>query len=142
MSMNFMTPEQLSITAPQHAALVKTLALMETGKMLHVNKERISEKAGEVFTGHFNMNVWNRVSHCGTVCCIGGTAELVGNTLFPIPINVQLEDLFYPPVAECRYETYDNITVEEAAQALRNYLTGGDPMWWQVLGTKKEETTS
>jgi hypothetical protein len=124
--MTFQTPHQLGIPEDQHAALVKTLELMEAGKIVHVD-EYTDCVIGE-FTGHFNMDVWIGRADCGTVACIGGTAELVGKVKFnSCGIPKALDDLFY------KYGN-GNPTVADGAKALRNYLTDGDAKWDEVMG--------
>lgn len=126
---NFLTPAELLLSEEEHAALVKVLGMMERGELTLVPYEEVvkgSERfvtwpPGEKFTGHFHMAVWNVKHECGTVCCIGGTAELVGGVKFGTR-DARLNDLFYPS------RTYDR-TVDEAAHALRTYLTTGNAEW-------------
>jgi len=125
----FKTAEQLRITEERHAALVKTLDLMEAGKIIHIDSENLNHMTGEseTYTGHFNMAVWNATQDCGTAACIGGTAELVGNVKFSGPdIPSDLEDLFY--------DYSGDPTVAQGAAALRNYLTHGLASWDLVMG--------
>lgn len=130
LAQNFKSAAELRITQMQHKALMKTLVLLETGKLTHHKVTGIESGNPDKFTGHFNMMFWNMKMNCGTVCCIGGTAELVGKTSFnkgPNPSN--LEDLF------CPYDIndWDLITTAHAAQALRNYLTIGNAQWKKVM---------
>lgn len=67
---------------------------------------------------------------CGTIACIGGTAELVGNLPksdfhHAAKDNSELYNLFCPDDVMI----WDEITVEEAAMALRSYLTTGKADW-------------
>lgn len=132
---SFKTAAELGLTDKQHKALHDTLDLMEAGEIEHV-----SEFGGPPYewTGHrFNMGLWfcPADSSCGSVGCIGGTAEFLAqdNNLFD---GIECADpslyaLFYPG-ANVVYN-YNAITVAQAAHALRNYLTIGEPCWDQCL---------
>lgn len=124
---NFKTAAELRIPEDQYAALIKTLELMEAGKIVHV-EDYSSFDAVEEFTGHFNMDVWIGKADCGTVACIGGTAELVG--------KVQFIDFKIPPELYTLFYEYggDDPSVADGAKALRNYLTGGEAKWDEVMG--------
>lgn len=129
---NFKAADDLGITEPQKDALIKTLVLLETGKLVHVPKYQIKSLEGDSgFTGHFNMNSWTVEGSCGTVACIGGTAELVGglerDSLEDVTNrNAELDLLFYPNLG--RYD-WGLVTVEQAATALRSFLTTGSARW-------------
>ncbi len=127
---NFKSADELGITEPQFDALRKTLVLLETGKLVHEFKySHLSGEGG--YTGHFNMGVWRGEAECGTVCCIGGTAELLGgvglggNTRL---VNPPLHALFMPSVKNWR-----DITPAQAATALRSYLTTGSANWGEAV---------
>jgi hypothetical protein len=133
LAQNFQSPIELGLTDLQFEALCKTLVLLETGKL---KKEDVAAETEEVikekeFTGHFNMDTWTSTYHCGTVACIGGTAELIGKVEFmkSSTYNDQLYTLFYPPSDL----DYSEITVSQAANALRNYLSTGNAKWDEVL---------
>jgi hypothetical protein len=117
LAQNFKTADDLGLTDQHLDALIKTLALMDSGKLTHV-----------INYDYVNMADWSAPSECGTVCCIGGTAEYVGNISFGEikNTNQKLHDLFYPYVVEAGW---DKITIAQAAIALRSYLTTGDARW-------------
>jgi hypothetical protein len=131
---NFKSATDLGITEPQKNALMKTLVLLETGKLTHVPDKEIKgdmPKGKRTFSGMFNMGAWSGADahRCGTICCIGGTAELIGNVTFGGGFGRGIESpalkgLFYPSI-----DSWDSITTEEAATALRSYLTTGDARW-------------
>lgn len=128
LAQNFKTATDLGITEPQLSALQKTLVLLETGKLKHVPMGVVPthEKA---FSGQFNMNQWHAQNDCGTICCIGGTAQLIGSVSFDYfhKNNRNLNKLFYPDgVRSCQWQ---DITTAQAATALRSYLTTGDARW-------------
>lgn len=133
LAQNFKSPADLGLTDAQHAALCKTLVLMETGKLEYAP---LNEDIGCIqreFTGHFNMATWNVKHSCGTVCCIGGTAELIGNLVYGSLhehslklLKAQERGLYHLFHGYWGNKSLADITVPEAAQALRNYLTYGD----------------
>jgi hypothetical protein len=124
----FLSAQILSITDAQRDALIKTLMLLESGALVHTPTHTpvpAKTKSSEQFTGHFNMAIWNHTTDCGTICCIGGTAELIGNLRFNIIDRpAALENLFYP-----RFAPLSTITPAQAAVALRSYLTTGNANW-------------
>ncbi len=131
LAQNFMTAADLGLTDEQHSALIKTLALMDAGKLVHVRDvEWDSTKDEDVFSGHFNMSFWTAPHSCGTAGCIGGTAEMISGVKFPDLLTEKLKVLFYPSRAcEIADIDYEDITVPQAAMALRSYLTTGDARW-------------
>lgn len=130
LAQNFKSTADLGLSDDEYAALVTTLGMLERGELVHV---RISDQPtfrhdASGFTGHFNMGEWQEGFHCGTVCCIGGTAELIGQVEFNICDNHALEELFYPTALTPRH-LWDDITIEQAARALRSFLTTGHANW-------------
>ena len=122
---DFLSAKKLNLTERQRTALIKTLALMESGGI----DENIF-----IDNKKFSMRSWigKDVMHpCRTVCCIGGTATLLDGSprgefksdiqsLFHdkygiLAGNNALYNLFYlwGPKA---------VTVERAAKQLRHYL--------------------
>lgn len=129
---NFMSADDLGITEPQKDALIKTLVLLETGKLQHVPSS-IEGDGSPGFSGHFNMCNWGAAHDCGTIACIGGTAELVGDVSFGYIYGLQnknLKDLFLPPFDSTKW---NGITPEQAARALRSYLQTGDAKWSEAI---------
>jgi hypothetical protein len=128
LAQNFKSADDLGITEPQHDALRKTLVLLETGKLTHVEPRHGCADRGS-FTGHFNMSEWNSASDCGTVCCIGGTAELIGNVKFEAArLPEGLDELFFPNAFRV-----EDVNTSQAATALRSYLTSGDARWYEAV---------
>jgi hypothetical protein len=140
LAQNFKSPADLGLTDQQFDALAKTLVLLETEKVKHVPEE-VWELADEVYEGEvafcglFNMAMWgsddSHPRECGTIACIGGTAALISGdkAMFRGLLHSQkpmLHNLFFPNHGSC---DWDDITVEQAGQALRNFLTSGDPRW-------------
>jgi hypothetical protein len=136
LAQSFKSADELGITEPQCDALRKTLVLLETGKLVHeTGRPKYSNTDNRKFSGRFNMILWSADHECGTVCCIGGTAELVGNTSFGIwafGSNEKLKNLFAPPMP-MRCSDWHSITPAQAATALRSYLTTGDAKWHEAV---------
>ena len=159
---NFKTAIDLQIPETHRQALIKTLVYLETDKLTHHRTEfrfgrhRIPEDGSAIkmgnmaylnmsckptkFDGLFNMNVWSVAYECGTIACLGGTAEMIGHVTFGsdlISNNEALNELFYPfemtnPHIHDRI-SFEEITTKHAAQALRNYLTNGAANWESVV---------
>ncbi len=133
LAQNFLSPAALRLTKAQHDALVRTLGMLERGELAYAPFAPIQLPSDRQLVNHqpglFNMNSWHRTQACGTVHCIGGTAELLGGEgLFDAyEHNEALHDLFYPyPVPMGQWE---HITTAQAAMALRSYLTTGAACW-------------
>lgn len=129
LAQNFMTPTDLGISEAEHNALRLTLNALERGELRHVRPARHSNLEAP-FTGHFNMDCWRASGECGTVACLGGTAEMLGqlpvHSLYvAMSANRELRNLFYPTVISC----WNEITSDQAATALHSFLTTGNSNW-------------
>ena len=125
----FKTAAELGLSEAQRCGLVKALAFMEAGKLSHAPKSYKNLTEDAPFTGHFNMGNWRVMSECGTICCIGGTAELLGNcNLRTGGGTMELTRLFYPPPNGVGAEGW-GATPRQAAVALRGYLETGHTNW-------------
>ena len=125
LAQSFKSAAELGISEGQLDALRKTLVLLETGKLVHVPEGEIGLRlrVRPKFTGHFNMAHSYISAECGTVACIKGTAELIGNVdLSPSEIPEELMNLFYAWGG-------GDPTTSQAATALRSYLTTGYARW-------------
>jgi hypothetical protein len=124
---NFKSSADLGITEPQKDALIKTLKLLETGKLRHIPEQEIRPSMdAHGYADLFNMCFTFATSDCGTAACIKGTAEIISGVKFDVfHLTPDLSDLFYA-WAPCR--SYDPST-SQAATALRSYLTTGEPRW-------------
>lgn len=134
LAQNFKSAADLGISEEQKDALAKTLVLLETGKLTHYTEEleHGHARGRRKFSGLFAMDSWAGAHECGTVACIGGTAEIIGGVRFGSDFssglnNTGLHNLFCPK--EIRIEFWRNITTGQAARALRSYLTTGDARW-------------
>lgn len=126
---NFKSAADLGITETQASALQKTLVLLETGKLRRVDSCPDGAEMKK-FSGQFNMCNWSAAGDCGTIACIGGTAELIGDVSFGYIYdlnNNSLKELFLPSTISI--SSWDGITPDQAATALRSYLTTGDARW-------------
>lgn len=132
LAQNFKAAADLELSEPQFDALRKTLVLLETGKLVYAKAHGTIRqiRSERKFSGYFNMEYHYSDEDCGTVCCISGTAELVGGVKFETLRNRPLYDLFYPRCAEGW-----SATPAQAAIALRSYLTTGNARWDLAMGT-------
>ena len=137
LAQNFKSAADLEITGAQKDALIKTLVLLETDRIQHVDvtKRRFDSTKPIEFDGMFSMACWGSIAHeCGTVACIGGTAEIVGKVSFGNPTTHDaslapgLYELFYARKIIHSYD-WNKINTAQAARALRSYLTTGDARW-------------
>jgi hypothetical protein len=124
---NFKAAADLGITEPQKEALMKTLVLLETGRLIHTPlKGCIWDENPAKFSHEFNMAAYIDRHDCGTVACISGTATLISGVNMSYPRPDALDELFY---AYSAVEALPDITPAQAATALRSYLTTGDARW-------------
>lgn len=122
LAQNFMTPADLGITDILFESLVKVLGMLERGELKHT-------PVTMPIPNGFNMA--DRWIHddCGTACCIMGWCDLVARKQLSWPIsNHALADLFCPDMCWAGHHT-----PAQAAIALRNYLTHGEPRWAEAL---------
>jgi hypothetical protein len=129
----FKSAKDLLLNKEQRDALIKTLKLMEAGKVKHVTEKRMDSATEPIKADYlFNMNEWCNYYDCGTVACLGGTAELVaGSQIFmetqifrergSLNLN-EIHNLFYG------FPNYDP-TTKQAAKVLRHYLETGTADW-------------
>jgi hypothetical protein len=129
----FLPAADLKISEEQRDALIKTLALMEAGKIHHISldDQEIVDHPDDYeasFDALFNLSSWIEQEYaCGTVACIGGTAELISGVSFDgWDSKPALKMLFNPADL---VEDFDTVTTDQAAKALRGYLTTGTADW-------------
>jgi hypothetical protein len=145
---NFMSAVALGLTYNEHRALITVLGMLERGEVKHYVGDWDSggRKEYDPTSVNFNMAVWSSQHECDTVHCMGGFAMAIcrvnykDNTAFGEFATLSrsvwermafkaLGQLFYPKVPYLLFK----ITVDQAASALRNYLTTGAPDWNGVL---------
>lgn len=135
LAQNFKSPADLALTDEEFRGLITTLGMMERGELTHVKAPQPIRSASH-FTGHFNMDWWAHEADCGSVCCIGGTAELVGGFRFSRAARDRLGALFYPSRDRPSVTNYATITPTQAARALRSFLITGEPRWAEATGAQ------
>lgn len=123
LAQNFLDHKALGITEEEQSALIKVLGMFERE---------------EIPADNLVMVTWD----CGTAHCIGGWADIAlgkthhffYRTINPSKCPSALHDLFYPRDGRnlCGIN-WGQIGPQQAASALRNYLTLGEPLWQQVL---------
>ena len=138
LAQNFKVAKELGITELQYKSLCLTLSYLETGKVKYFDYDAHEDGYDDgkmAFSGLFNMGVWTANTKCGTVGCIAGTAQLLGGCHFRDgsggKYEEKLADLFHP--SDIDYDRWNDITVEHAARALRNYLTTGEAGWKGIV---------
>lgn len=131
LAQNFKSAEDLDIPEALKQALIKTLVLFETGKITHrLIPEDPCIGDGMDFDGKFNMQIWSTEwPECGTIACIGGITEMVsGINIGWVPDSLQ--NLFSPD--RIPFREWARITPEQAARAIRSYLTTGEANWEEI----------
>ncbi len=138
LAQNFLSAEELGLEGREHQALVAVLGKLERGELRHVGRFYDRPKTETKDAIWFDMRWWNEEVDCGTVHCIGGAADaILGNEVMDSRSELlanggdsSLHQLFYP---EHFGTNLRDITAEQAAAALRNYLTIHDPCWEELL---------
>lgn len=135
LAQNFQSASDLDISEQEHAALITVLGMLERNELVHHIAPIIGESGfAPTIPNGFNMECSGAQTDCGTMACIGGwVAILMGrrdkfinqyvNTRNP---NSKIGRLYWG----C---TGSATTVEQAATALRNFLTDGDARWNEVI---------
>lgn len=139
--------EQLGITERERDLLLKVLNRLEANPPPHIKQDNAYSCMwfdGDEPDG-FNMtNIFSRAS-CGTAACLLGWALAFGGTKGQFALfgtgwdnnrTAACQRLFCP--TDVPKSQWDAITVEQGAQALRNYLATGEANWADVL---KESAT-
>lgn len=137
LAQNFKTATDLSLTAEELAAHIKVLGMLERGELKHVDD---IDNIDKNIPNGFNMGYTGNDDSCGTVGCISGWVRVVMRrpmlecalALSASCQTSELYDLYFPELWDM-----DKITTEQAACALRNYLTFGEPRWSEILGESR-----
>lgn len=141
----FLDANTLGLTEEQRCGLVKTLAWLEAGKLDRENEAKIER----FDMGHWRQPTYTRTAagytECGTVCCIGGTAEvLMGMPKRQMSYGAtqQLQALFYPGLGTSRESSHPGwiASTSQAAVALRGYLETGKTDWDAAMKTPRERS--
>ncbi len=130
LAQNFKAAADLGLTEWAHAALIKTLAMFERGEVVHAPR-------GAKVPNGFNIGETQRQDECGTVACIAGWAAILAGRdavcgFEILGIGTSQKKNFGALIMPPNWFA-GKYTVEQAAGALRNYLTTGEPRWSDVL---------
>lgn len=113
------------------AALLEVRDELAAGLLEHDPQLRSRSNRG------FNMAMWNSTVYghsCGTVCCIGGWAEMKLSVDEHVLLRAHkgLDCLFYPPTPSSEWS---EITPAQAVQAIDNFTTHdpGHANWREIL---------
>lgn len=136
LAQNFKSPAELQLNTHEHATLIKFLGMLEREELHHINRQDMkrSKDCG------FNMSDFS--NECGTVFCIAGWCDRLFGTTFVNRCGQRtgLDDLFLMSDSfgglqslSSKIDIMDNATPAQAAIAVRNFLTTGEPRWLEVL---------
>lgn len=119
LAQNFKTPAELKITDAEFGALYQVLGMLERDEIPH----------------HlFDMCIVGE-PECGTPGCIKGWARAIsGQKFLQLKIPRNLDDLFFPGDSTRHFKRSPyTATPNEAAIALRSYLTHGEARWHEAM---------
>lgn len=133
LAQNFMKSKALKITDKEHGALIAVLHALDRGELKHRNHAKPDGPNG------FNMGRLRNEMACGTVACLKGWAQTFAgkeDVFDSFRMTSAVADLFMYQCID-RPETMkwnrEKVTTDQAAHALRNYLTSGAARWGEVL---------
>jgi hypothetical protein len=136
LSQNFKTAAELKLTDAEFAAAITLLGMLERDEIPHephtpycIEKPKQGEKPNK-----FNMNLVYGSYLCDTTACFCGWIEYLAKSA---PLSLA-NKVVSAGVRDGRFElmyaaTRSDITTSEAAIALRNFLTFGEPRWSEAL---------
>jgi hypothetical protein len=127
LAQNFLDAGVLGISPMAQAALIKVLGMLERGELHHCRR------GDDIRPNGFNLANHRVELACGTVACIAGWADIVAR---PRRLNLLRQAARSTALAElCAPESFcwHAVTPEQAASALRNYLTLGEPRWQDAI---------
>jgi hypothetical protein len=127
LAQNFLDPDMLGISPTAQAALIKVLGMLERGELHHCRR------GDDIRPNGFNLANHRVELTCGTVACIAGWADIAArphrlNLLRQAAKSAALADLFAPENL-----SWHTVRPEQAACALRNYLTLGEARWADAM---------
>lgn len=143
LAQSFQSAADLGITDVQHQALVTVLGMLERGELAY-GKYPIAK----MFRGsnEFNMAATlDESSDCGSIGCICGWAHIVSGReafadFFSASVDTEERSLQAMPGGLRRLFRFGDglgslyaIQPEQAATALRSYLTTGDAKWHEAV---------
>lgn len=135
LAQNLKTADALRISKAEFDAHVTVLRMLERGEFVHTPSVREPTKQYG-----FNMGHTGTRTSCGTVACIGGWVAFLLNRNPSVYVDSALGErmkLYFPNHFHDETGIGDgelcNITMEQAAIALRSYLTHGEPRWAEAI---------
>jgi hypothetical protein len=131
LAQNFKTPADLEISDQEFSALITVLGMLDREELL------LSPDYRPGVPNAFNMNFAGMQHDCGSAACIGGwVARLAnlgsGSNYVGSSRHRPVGRLYWPRALSGR-KSWQNITVPQAAAALRSFLTTGHPRWREVV---------
>lgn len=137
LAQNFKTAAELHITDVELESLITVLGMLERGELPHADPH------GDFSAGGFNLSYAELNVGCKTVACIAGWARHIsGGRAFPWAHsanaftrksdNPALHELFLPAELYWKGALY-NVTPQQAAVALRSFLTTGEARWSEAM---------
>lgn len=137
---NLKTAAELGITDAEFDALYKVLGMLEREELKYMPATTgdVPPEYNNFVPEFFNMALTHTQNSCGSACCILGWARHVAGdrTLFHgrTPANSDLFRMAHDAGLSIYPGKFSNeILPDEAAIALRNYLTFGEARWAEVL---------
>lgn len=122
--------------------LAETASELRAGKYPPLSRRQLlsldyNGRLDDITGAHFNMSYWNFQEDCGSVRCIGGILSSKGYSAEASSHGPGLDELFFMS-SVCEFNDEQNtiirdVTSEQAARAIDNYLQSGDPKWKEVL---------
>jgi hypothetical protein len=145
LAQNFKTATDLGITDAEHEALTKVLGMLERDEIRHapINYDKSFYMRKPAGVKHIDFNMGEVFSHtaCGTAACIAGSCDFFFKTRFSSSNALRddlpdaLNALFCPDTLSG--SEWEKITAEQAARALRSYLTTGEANWADALASQR-----
>lgn len=131
---NFKSSTDLGISDAELDALIKVLGMFERGEVVATDQNMPKVANG------FAMSMVERKTDCGTARCILGWCRALAGYKGRDDRLFKVTDNRVPPGALKLFMYGDNrrlgrITTEQAATALRSYLSTGEPSWTEALAS-------
>lgn len=133
LAQNFKTADELKISEEELSAAISVLGMFERGEIVHqtpISNFRDWDAETPIAKRSFNMACSGVQADCGTIACIGGWMAVLmgyqGKGINAYVNSTRADSTLYPLFW---LRTDIRITADQAATALRSYLTTGDARW-------------
>jgi len=139
----FLSAEQLGITEKLRSRLIDVLVLFESGTVIYDPTMRTAERG-------FNLSAIVQKHPNGVCGCIFGWSVIIDRIEVGEPVPKRsmeimmrdfdmhglddLLDLYFGPVD--RKWNLNDVTIEQAIEAIRNYMATGKARWETIIGNK------